>query len=93
MPEYSRREQEARDSAERLMDELNDMGFDRNHFADQVVHHHYSLQQNLFRLFMDCVERWAEMERRELFDLRNQHTVMFSKKILEIEGILMIPHV
>ena len=93
MPQLTRREQEARDSAERLLDELNNMGFDRNHFADEVAHSHYSLQQSLFRLFMDCVERWSEMETRDLYDLRNQHTVMFSKKILEIEGILMIPHV
>jgi hypothetical protein len=93
MPQLSKREQEARDSAERLLDELNDMGFDRNHFADKVVHSHRSLQQNLFRLFMDCVERWAECERRSYFDIRNRHTVKMCKKILDIDGILLIPHV
>ena len=89
----NRREQEARDSAERILSDLNNMGFDRNHFADAVVHEHRTLQQSLFRLFMDVVERWAEMDTRELYDLRNEHTVRMSKKILEIDGITAVPYI
>lgn len=92
MSNLSRKEQEARDSAERILDDLNDLGFDRNHFADQVVHSHRSCQQNLFRVFIDCCERWAEMERRGFFDIRNEHTVKMAKKIMEIEDINMVPH-
>ena len=51
--------------------------------AKQLWKEHRTLQQGVFRFFQCCLREWAEMEKENRYDLRNEYTVTKSKEILD----------
>jgi hypothetical protein len=64
---------------------VNEMGFDVEAFADEVLREHRSLQQTAFGAFLACINRWAWLAPNER-DLRNEFTVEKSREIVETLG-------
>ena len=72
-----------KEMADELASFVNNYGCDEEGFVENVMHQHRTLQQSLFKLFMLCVDEWSKKKEFE-FDGRNEHTVMTSKKIMEV---------
>ncbi len=79
------REERAREAARNLADALNEMGFDVDVFADELLRQHRTLQQNAFGAFLTTVKAWAGLSRNR-FDLRNEFTVSKSREIVSMLG-------
>ncbi len=79
------REERAREAARNLADALNEMGFDVDMFADELLRQHRTLQQTAFGTFLATVKAWAVLPANR-FDLRNEFTVEQSRKIVEALG-------
>jgi hypothetical protein len=63
---------------------VNNYSCPNKDFAKQVMNEHRTLQQSMMRLFIATIEEWAK---QEYFDLRNEDTIMLSRKIMKaIEG-------
>ena len=60
---------------------VNGMCHENGRFVDRVMSEHKTLQQQMFRLFMSVVERWAEQEH---YDVRNEYTILKSKEIIKL---------
>lgn len=60
-------------------------------FVDTLLSEHKTLQQSVFRLFIKCVEGWAEMYDKGYFDARNEATCELSKQIVEVVKDKAIP--
>lgn len=52
-------------------------------FADCLDKEHRTLQQSMMGVFAACIRKWAEMK---YYDLRNEDTVKFCKKLVEQFG-------
>jgi hypothetical protein len=68
---------------EALSDYVNNMSLNSKPFVNKVTTQHRTLQQSTFKLFMDCIKKWSEMDGNGFYDLRNEQTVKLSKKITE----------
>jgi len=79
------REERAREAARHLADAVNEMGFDVDVFADELLRQHRTLQQTAFGAFLAGVGRWAALPPSH-FDARNEFTVEQSRKIVEALG-------
>ncbi len=79
------RGERAREAARRLADALNEMSFDVDVFADELLRQHRTLQQTAFGTFLATVKAWAALAPSH-FDLRNEFTVEQSRKIVEALG-------
>jgi hypothetical protein len=79
------REERAREAARNLASAVNEMGFDVDVFADELLCQHRTLQQNAFGAFLATVKAWAGLPANR-FDLRNEFTVEQSRKIVEALG-------
>ena len=79
------REERAREAARNLADALNEMGFDADSFADELLRQHRTLQQTAFGAFLATIKTWAVLPGNR-FDLRNEFTVEQSRKIVEALG-------
>ena len=79
------REERAREAARKLADALNEMSFDVDVFADELLRQHRTLQQNAFGAFLATVKEWAALTPSH-FDARNEFTVEQSRKIVEALG-------
>ena len=79
------REERAREAARHLANAVNEMGFDVDVFADELLRQHRTLQQNAFGAFLAAVRAWAGLSENR-FDLRNEFTVVESRKIVEALG-------
>ena len=79
------REERAREAARNLADALNEMGFDVDTFADELLRQHRTLQQTAFGTFLATIKGWAVLPANR-FDLRNEFTVEQSRKIVEALG-------
>ena len=76
------KQQEAADEAfEALSRFVNGMCHENGRFVDRVMREHRTLQQQMFRLFLGVVERWAEQNH---WDARNEYTVKKSKEIIRL---------
>ena len=53
-------------------------------FAKTLTNEHRTLQQDAFRAFVACLEKWAEARKEGYFDARNEATVTLSAHILDI---------
>ena len=74
--------QEAADEAFEVLSRfVNGMCHENGRFVDRVMSEHKTLQQQMFRLFMSVVERWAEQEH---YDVRNEYTILKSKEIIKL---------
>jgi hypothetical protein len=78
-------EERAREAARNLSDAVNEMSFDVEAFADELLRQHRTLQQNAFGAFLATVKAWAGLSDNR-FDLRNEYTVESSRKIVETLG-------
>ncbi len=79
------REERAREAARNLADAVNEMGFDVDVFADELLRQHRTLQQNAFGAFLAAIKAWAGLPANH-FDLRNEFTVEHSREIVELLG-------
>ncbi len=79
------REERAREAARNLANAVNEMGFDVDVFADELLRQHRTLQQTAFGAFLATVKAWAELPANR-FDLRNEFTVERSREIVETLG-------
>ncbi len=79
------REERAREAARNLANAVNEMGFDVDVFADELLRQHRTLQQNAFGAFLAAVKAWAGLPANR-FDARNEFTVEQSRKIVEALG-------
>ncbi len=79
------REERAREAARNLADALNEMGFDTDSFADELLRQHRTLQQTAFGTFLAVIDKWAGLESNP-FDARNEFTVEQSRTIVEALG-------
>ena len=79
------REERAQEAARKLADALNEMGFDTDTFADELLRQHRTLQQTAFGAFLAVIDKWAGLASNR-FDARNEFTVEQSRKIVEALG-------
>ncbi len=79
------REERAREAARHLADAVNEMGFDVDVFADELLRQHRTIEQTAFGAFLAVIDKWAGLESTR-FDARNEFTVEQSRKIVEALG-------
>lgn len=79
------REERARETARNLADAANEMGFDTEAFADELLRQHRTIQQSAFGAFLATVKAWAALPPSR-FDARNEFTVAKSREIVEALG-------
>ena len=79
------REERAREAARNLASAVNEMGFDVEIFADELLRQHRTLQQTAFGAFLATVKAWAGLPANR-YDARNEFTVVESRKIVEALG-------
>ena len=79
------REARAREAARNLATAVNEMGFDVEAFADELLRAHRTLQQNAFGAFLAAVKAWAGLSSNQC-DARNEFTVQKSREIVELLG-------
>jgi hypothetical protein len=79
------REERARETARTLANAVNEMGFDVDVFADELLRQHRTLQQTAFGAFLATVKAWAALAPSR-YDARNEFTVGQSRKIVEALG-------
>jgi hypothetical protein len=69
--------------AQRFVDAVNNMSFNKEAFADEILRQHRTLQQSTFGVFLVVIAKWAEVEH---FDLRNEFTIEKSREIVKALG-------
>ena len=79
------REERAREAARNLASAVNEMGFDVDVFADELLRQHRTLQQNALGAFLATVKAWSALAPSH-YDARNEFTVEQSRKIVEALG-------
>jgi hypothetical protein len=80
-------ETRARAAAKIVADAVNEMSFDVESFADELMRQHRTIQQNVFGAFMGAVRAWASLAGEDrFFDARNEFTVRASKQIVDTLG-------
>ena len=79
------REERAREAARNLASAVNEMGFDVDVFADELLRQHRTLQQTAFGAFLAVIDKWAGLPANR-FDARNGFTVERSREIVELLG-------
>ncbi len=79
------REERAREAARNLASAVNEMGFDADVFADELLRQHRTLQQTAFGAFLATLKAWAALAPSH-FDARKEFTVDQSRKIVEALG-------
>ncbi len=79
------REERAREAARNLAHAVNEMGFDVDVFADELLRQHRTLQQTAFGAFLATVSRWAGLSSNQC-DARNEFTIQKSREIVELLG-------
>lgn len=75
----------AENTARDFMRGINEMGFDEEAFAEVVATDHRTLQQGAVRAALAIIYRMAQKEDGDI-DLRNQHAVETSKRIVALLG-------
>ena len=75
-------ENEAKKVVKQLSDFVNAYDHQGREFVEGVMKEHRTLQQSMFRLFMECIVTWSKLS-VEYYDLRNEATVKTSKKIMD----------
>ena len=70
--------------ARELSNFVNSFIFDHEDFINYATSDHRTLQQNMFRLFLECIEVWAEMYDDGYYDARNEATCKISRQIIDM---------
>lgn len=74
-------------AAQALANAVNRMGFNNGVFAEQLCHNeHRTLQQSAMRAIFTCPSIWAQDARNNNFDLRNEATVKWARKVMDSHG-------
>ena len=70
--------------AEKVSDFVNSaFGSERVDFVETVVSDHRTLQQDMFKMFLGCIQEWAVAHDNDRYDARNEYTVKASKVMME----------
>lgn len=85
MDSWDTREERARAAARVVADAVNEMSFDVEAFADELLRQHRTIQQNVFRTFLGTIKAWSGLTPNQC-DERNEYTVRTSKQIAELLG-------
>lgn len=89
LEEKIRREKEAERVLAEILSFVNNYGMPKKEFAEALMRQHRTLQQSVFDLFLTCINEWAKQEH---YDLRNEHTILTSRKIVEaLDGNTYVP--
>lgn len=82
-------------AAKALLEGLNWGGQDFiDAFAEKLTDGHRTLQQDAFRAFVACLEKWAGDRAEGYYDDRNRSTVTFSAEILKLlPDIKLLPRI
>lgn len=86
------RRDKARELASLLTDGVNGTKIDVDAFLGDMMNRHRTLQQACMRLLLQLIYKWAEMDDKGRYDLRNEQTVKTCSKIkafLEEEGFYL----
>ena len=75
----------AEHAARELANAVNEMGFDSESFAAELLNQHRTLQQSAFGAFLAAISAWADLPDSR-FDLRNEFTVKKSRVIVTALG-------
>lgn len=75
--------QNAEKAAQVMSDLVNNLNLDSEEFVNTIMKQHRTIQQDLFRLFVDTMKRWEEMGKIGMYDARNEHAVGASQVMLE----------
>jgi len=67
-------------AAQCLADYSSQAGHTKNEFSDTILSLHRTNQQDVMRLLLVTIKEWSVQIR---YDLRNEATIMKSKKIIE----------
>ncbi len=78
-------EERARAAGKAVAEAVNEMGFDVESFADEILRQHRTIQQNAFGAFLAVIKAWAELPPSH-YDLRNEFTVEQSRRIALLLG-------
>ena len=52
-------------------------------FAEMICNDHPTLQQNKFKMIMECIKIWADRYEKKHFDLRSEDTCRICSKMLK----------
>lgn len=78
--------------AEELSDFVNgSLSYREQDFVNEVLSEHRTLQQSMFRLFVHCMDGWAEMHKSGMYDARNEATCVISSKIAKVKEDIDLP--
>lgn len=90
--DFNNRNLSGDDVAQVFSDFVNSfMGKRNEDFVNRILRDHRTLQQNMFRIFYQCIERWAKDFSDNRFDPRNEHTVKACYSITRLfpEGVAL----
>jgi len=72
-------------AAKELGNALNDTNFDCESFATHITRcEHRTIQQLIFKAFLELLGQWAEDADSGNFDARNEFTVQTAKQFLDV---------
>lgn len=93
--EISKQEFSPEDVFKRLSDMVNTLNPSVNNkkFVEAFMSEHRTLQQNIFRLFIDMCEQLAKNHETGRYDLRNEASTHLAYNIMQLEGITNLPYV
>jgi len=74
-------DERAREIVQELSKWVNDFGHHNSAFAATLMDQHRTLQQQVFKVMLACIEAWAQTDQ---YDLRNEFTVKKSREIMEL---------
>ena len=84
----------ALEAARVLINFTNSTIADVEAFADAITSSHRTLQQNVMRVFMACVHKWAADYDNGYFDARNEATCLLAhnihKAVMDRDGLPFI---
>ena len=82
----SAKQKEAKEVADQLLHLVNTFSPETETFVDTIMSAHRTLQQNTFRLMVECIKGWAQVKKDDRYDDRNIETVLLCDKIVETFG-------
>lgn len=56
---------------------------EKEEFVDAVVTDHKTLQEDMFGMFLGCIDKWSEMAKQGNYDARNEYACRMSKIMID----------
>lgn len=76
-------EERAKDMVQKISNYVNCFNPSHTDFATFVTAEHHTLQQGMARLFVACIQRWADYYDKGYFDARNEAICKLSAEIVK----------